>query len=127
MRIADSNSMCPLLHAALGDSDYSCFQAILDEVVLYGSVTEWSSATTKVARTRMMPDTDALTPSPPSNNSLGSTQLIHNGFAEDEVGRKLCPHLMRRQRVWSPHQEEAMLCPYLSDHPVDQFAQLRGH
>ena len=92
MHIADSNSMHPLLHAALGDSDYSCFQAILDEVVLYGSVTEWSSATTKVARTRMMPDTDALIPSPPSNNSLGSTQLIHNGFAEDEVGRKLCPH-----------------------------------
>ena len=43
---------------------------------------------------------------PPSNNSLGSTQLIHNGFAEDEVGRKLCPHLMQRQRVRSPHQEE---------------------
>ena len=33
MYIADSNSMHPLLHAALGDSDYSCFQANFDEAV----------------------------------------------------------------------------------------------
>ena len=39
MHIADSNSMSPLLHAALGDSDYSYFQAILDEVDLYRSDT----------------------------------------------------------------------------------------
>ena len=37
MYIADSNSMHPLLHAALGDSDYSCFQANFDEADLYES------------------------------------------------------------------------------------------
>lgn len=40
MCIADSNSMCPLLHAALGDSDYSYFQAIFDEVDPYGGDTQ---------------------------------------------------------------------------------------
>ena len=47
MHIADSNSMHPLLHAALGDPDYPCFQANFDEVDLYGSDTEQSSTTTK--------------------------------------------------------------------------------
>ncbi len=62
MRIADSNDTCLLLHDALGDSDYSYFQAIFDEVDLYGGDTQRSSATTKVARTRITPNTAALAP-----------------------------------------------------------------
>lgn len=39
MHLADSNSMYLLLHNALDDSDYSCFQANFDEAALYGSDT----------------------------------------------------------------------------------------
>ena len=33
---------------------------------------------------------------------------------------------MRQCLAQSPHQEEAMLCPYPSDRPGEQLAQFRG-
>ena len=52
MHIADSNSMHPLLHAALGDSDYSCFQANFDEADLYESDSQPVFYYNQTARTR---------------------------------------------------------------------------
>ena len=61
MHIADSNSMHPLLHAALGDSDYSCFQANFDEADLYGSDSQSVFHYNQTARTRMTLNSAALT------------------------------------------------------------------